>query len=540
MLEPEGELRAGNAILNVAFTGGAAVGPAVAGGLVAAFGVQTALLLDAASFYAIAWILFTAGPLPQAEPEPGHLRQQVRAGIDYIRGHETLRRLIAAEAAALVFFSAVVPIEVVYAKETLGAGDTGYGILLASWGVGMVFGSVLFATVRRASLPTQLFFSTLAIAVGYLGMAVAPTLAVACAASVVGGTGNGVQWVAVISAVQELTSAQMQARVLSVLESISAALPALGFVIGGLIADLQGPRATFAFAGVGVIVVVAVAAPLLGRHWPVQTARESDSDAEDAVMVELIPCNARRGCCRPDLEVSMRKLGSVSMIVGLCALAALALASCGRSSSGKEGGTLNVSFASYPDALDPQFSYTTEGWSAMYDTYIPLLTFAHGEGEAGSKVVPGLATGMPKVTDGGKTYTLTLAKGVKYSDGTPVKASDFKSSIERMFKLNSSGTPYYTVIDGAEDFQEKKAEEISGIEADDKTGKIVIHLTEPQGAFEDLLALLFAAPVPADTPDETATKTVPPATGPYEIVNVRPGRAGPTSATPSGKRTTPR
>jgi hypothetical protein len=54
MLEPEGELRAGNAVLNIAFTAGVAVGPAVAGGVVAAFGVQSALLLDAASFYLIA------------------------------------------------------------------------------------------------------------------------------------------------------------------------------------------------------------------------------------------------------------------------------------------------------------------------------------------------------------------------------------------------------------------------------------------------------------------------------------------------------
>ena len=299
MLERDGELRAGNAILNVAFTGGSAVGPAAAGAIVAASSVQTALFLDAASFYLIAWMLFTAGPLPQAEPEPGHLREQVRAGLDYIRGHVTLRRLIAAEAAALVFFSAVVPIEVVYAKESLGTGDTGYGILLASWGIGMVAGSVVFATVRRSSLPTQLFFSTLAIAAGYLGMAVAPTLALACAASVVGGTGNGIQWVAVISAVQELTISRMQARVLSVLESISAALPALGFVIGGLIADQRDPRATFAFAGAGVVLVVAVAAPLLGRQWPVQTARERDFDAEDAVMVELIPAMPPEGAAGP-------------------------------------------------------------------------------------------------------------------------------------------------------------------------------------------------------------------------------------------------
>jgi peptide/nickel transport system substrate-binding protein len=224
------------------------------------------------------------------------------------------------------------------------------------------------------------------------------------------------------------------------------------------------------------------------------------------------------------MEVSMRKLGKLSMVVGLSALAALTIASCGRSSSGKEGGHLTVSFASYPDALDPQFSYTVEGWSAMYDTYIPLLTFAHAEGEAGSKVVPGLASALPKVTDGGKTYTLSLAKGVKYSDGTQVEASDFKASVERMFNLNSSGSFYYEVIDGAAAFAAGKAKEISGIETDDKTGKIVIHLTEPMGAFNDLLALLFTAPVPADTPHEVATKTPPPATGPYEIVNVRPGK----------------
>jgi len=177
MLEPEGELRAGNAVLNIAFTGGAAVGPALAGGAVAALGVQSALLLDAISFYLIACILLTAGRLPHAEPEPGRLREQVRAGLGYIRGHATLRRLLTAQAGALVFFSLVVPIEVIYAKETLDAGDGGYGLLLASWGTGMVVGSAVFATLRRASLSVLLFFSTVAIGAGYLGMAVAQATA---------------------------------------------------------------------------------------------------------------------------------------------------------------------------------------------------------------------------------------------------------------------------------------------------------------------------------------------------------------------------
>ena len=84
-LEPSGELRAGNALLNVAFTGGAALGPALAGLVVAGFGVQSALLLDAVSFYVVAWILFTAGTMPHAEPEPGRMRDRVRAGLAYIR-----------------------------------------------------------------------------------------------------------------------------------------------------------------------------------------------------------------------------------------------------------------------------------------------------------------------------------------------------------------------------------------------------------------------------------------------------------------------
>lgn len=295
LLEPVGELRAGNAILNVAFTAGAAVGPGIAGLSVAAFGVQSALLLDAVSFYASAWILFTAGPLPQAEPEPGHLRERVRAGLTYIREKATLRRLLAAQGTAIVFFSAVLPVEVVYVKETLDAGDAGYGVLLASWGVGMVLGGIAFAALRRARLSHLLFFSTLAIGGGYLGMAAAPTLAVACAASALGGAGNGVQWVALVSAVQEMTAQNMQARVMSVLESVGTTMPGIGFLLGGLTATVLDPRATFFLAGLGVLAIAVVAALLIGAKWP--TGRKSADSLEEPagaeIMVELIPVGGR-------------------------------------------------------------------------------------------------------------------------------------------------------------------------------------------------------------------------------------------------------
>lgn len=297
MLEPAGELRAGNAIINVAFTGGAAVGPAIAGLIVAGFGVQTALLLDAGSFYAIALMLFTAGHLPHAEPEPGHLAARVRAGLAYVKGEATLRTLIVAQGAAFVFFAAVIPVEVVYAKNTLGAGDSGYGLLLACWGGGMVIGSLAFAVLRRASLAILLLFSTVMVGLGYLGMAVAPGLAFACAAAALGGAGNGVQWVTLISAVQELTPQAMQARVMSVLESIGAAMPGVGYLLGGALAAQQGPRSTFYVAGFGVLLIVVLAAPLLGKKWVDRSRAHPPQELadEEEIMLQLIPAEARGG-----------------------------------------------------------------------------------------------------------------------------------------------------------------------------------------------------------------------------------------------------
>lgn len=291
LLEPAGELRAGNAVLNIAFTAGAALGPGLAGLVVAGFDVQVALLIDAVSFYVIAVLLLTAGPLPQAEPEPGRMRERVRAGAAYLRENRTVRRLLGAQGAAFVFFAAVVPIEVVYAKESLGTSDSGYGLMLASWGTGMVLGSLIFAGVRRASLPLLLLLSTLAVGAGYLGIAAAPTLAWACAASVLGGAGNGVQWVSVVSAIQELTAAGMQARVMSVLESIGAAMPGVGIVAGGVITTVLDPRAAFFFAGAGIVLIVLVVAPLLGSSWPSAAATKDSQplDPGNDVVLELIP-----------------------------------------------------------------------------------------------------------------------------------------------------------------------------------------------------------------------------------------------------------
>jgi peptide/nickel transport system substrate-binding protein len=227
----------------------------------------------------------------------------------------------------------------------------------------------------------------------------------------------------------------------------------------------------------------------------------------------------------------LKKLGVVIAVLVLATTAVVGLASCGSGGSdtsgggeGQKGGTLNGTYASFPDYMDPALSYTAEGWTAMADVYVPLLTYKHANGEEGSEVIPGLAKELPKISNGGKTYTLTLRPGLKYSDGAPVKASDFPFAVERMIQLNSGGSPFYLSIEGAEKFAETKQGPIPGIKANDKTGEITINLEGPRGTFTNELGLMFVAPLPQDTPVEDLSADPPPGTGPYMITKSQPGK----------------
>ncbi len=264
-LEPAGLLREGNAVVNVAFAIGTAGGPALGGLVVAGSGVSTALLVDAASFVAIAALLATARGLPEAHPEPAPSTGRVREVLAYVRRRPFLRALLAAQAVAFVFFTAVVPIEVVYAEEALGTDERGFGLLLASWGVGIVLGSLAFAAARQRSMVTLIAVSTGLVGVAYLGLSTAGTLLLACLISVAGGLGNGIQWVSVVTAVQQRVGKDLQARVMGLLESVGAAAPGLGFVLGGALAALSGPRSAYAVAGGGVLLVLLLAAGALRR-----------------------------------------------------------------------------------------------------------------------------------------------------------------------------------------------------------------------------------------------------------------------------------
>jgi MFS family permease len=270
-LTSAGALREGNTVINALFSGSSMVGPVLGGIVTAAAGASTALAIDAASFAIIALVL-AARPLPRAahSESPGwaeRLREGLRAASD----RPQVRQLITAQGAAIVFFTLITPIEVVYATRTLDAGTTGYGVLLGAWGAGMLVGAWEFGRRREGSMAVMLAVSTAAVGVGYLGMAAAPGIVVACAASVVGGIGNGVQWIAHLTALQERTPDALQARIGGLMESIGAAAPGIGFLLGGLLTQAGSTRLAFALAGVGILLL----APLLGRAAaePVESKR---------------------------------------------------------------------------------------------------------------------------------------------------------------------------------------------------------------------------------------------------------------------------
>jgi MFS family permease len=267
VLEPAGLLREGNALMNIGFAVATVGGTVLAGVLVAEVGLATALLVDAASFLAIAVMLGSTARLPHVEVSTERWNVRLREGLHFVRHHRAIRLLLGGQAVALVLFTIVVPIEVVYAKETLGTTDAGFGVLLASWGAGIVVGSLLYLVFRSRSVRLLIVVATAGVGLGYLGMAGADTLLVACLFSVVGGAGNGVQWIAVMTALQEATPTSLQARVTGLLESLGAAMPGLGYLLGGILASLGSPRTAYAVAGTGVLFLVLLALAA-GRRFP--------------------------------------------------------------------------------------------------------------------------------------------------------------------------------------------------------------------------------------------------------------------------------
>jgi peptide/nickel transport system substrate-binding protein len=207
--------------------------------------------------------------------------------------------------------------------------------------------------------------------------------------------------------------------------------------------------------------------------------------------------------------------------------AALAVVACGSSSktsstssgaAAKMGGTITIASGTPPLSADQGLDFTTQGNELYSVVNLPLLTFVrHVQGVAGSKIIPALAKSMPAISNGGKTYTFYLRPGLKYSNGQPIKASDFMTAWERDIKIPWQAASFLSAyVAGGTAYANGKAKSISGLVTNDKTGMVQVHLVAPFYPMIDILALPGTAPVPANTPMKNLASQGTIGSGPYK------------------------
>jgi MFS family permease len=273
--------RGATAAINVAFSWTFVLGPVLGGAITAGAGSPAALLIDAATFLACGALLVDLHPHVE-EAGGASVLGRLQVAWRYIRSAPALRALLATQAVALVFFESGAPIEVAYAKSTLVVGDRGFGLLVSVWGLGVVLGAIVFARASNQPLGAMVSAGTLAVALAYVGFAAAPSLAPACAAALLGGIGNGLQWAPLVSAVQWLTPQHLHGRVMGALESIGALCPALGLALGGALVASSSPREAFLIVGSGAaFTTVAFALVTLGEGFVPAPAPQKAGPAAD-------------------------------------------------------------------------------------------------------------------------------------------------------------------------------------------------------------------------------------------------------------------
>jgi peptide/nickel transport system substrate-binding protein len=228
------------------------------------------------------------------------------------------------------------------------------------------------------------------------------------------------------------------------------------------------------------------------------------------------------------------------MAISTIAAAALALSMVGSTSGsaadGKlapydkahAGGVVKLVAAAAAGTIDPKVNYTGQYWQLFQATYDGLLSFSYGTGKTTFEVVPDLAEALPKISNGGKTLTFKLRKGVKFSNGKEVTVADVKASFERIFKVSSpTAGSFYNGIVGATACLAKPAtcDLSKGVVVDPATNGVVINLTAADDAILSKLAVPHAVINPASAPSKDAGTTLIPTTGAYMFKSYSPTKS---------------
>jgi peptide/nickel transport system substrate-binding protein len=203
-----------------------------------------------------------------------------------------------------------------------------------------------------------------------------------------------------------------------------------------------------------------------------------------------------------------------------------------QASLAKKGGTLKFGGAQDADFWDTTRGYYGFMWNFARYYSRTLVTNKAAAGAAGAQLTPDLATGLAKVTDGGKTYTYTLRDGSTWEDGKAITSQDVKYGIERVWAQDVlSGGPTYLkdVLDPNGEYKgpyKDTTKDHLGLKAittpDAKT--IVFHLPKANSDFEDMLSLVSASPVRQDKDTKAKYTLHPFSSGPYKFQSYTPGK----------------
>jgi peptide/nickel transport system substrate-binding protein len=223
-----------------------------------------------------------------------------------------------------------------------------------------------------------------------------------------------------------------------------------------------------------------------------------------------------------------RLMVSVAMLlVGAGLLAASAIAgpsgsatpAAKASGQARVGGTFKHSLSVDIDYVDPALAYYVPSWAIMYSTAAMLLNYPDAPAPKGSRLVPEVAKGFPRISKNGLSYTFQLKNTYRLSNGQRVTAANFIYAINRDLnkRMNSPAQPFIEDIAGAQAVIDGKASRASGLKA---IGKYTLQIRMTKRA-PDLLARLampFFQAIPTNLPIEPDGVNAPVQTaGPYYI-----------------------
>jgi MFS family permease len=264
-LVEEDDVTSANALLQAIDNGTSALGPPLAGLLVAAQGPHLAYWINAASFLLSAALIagVPASKLQTAVSATRGLLRDVGDGMRAVVRSAALMTVLLVWTTAILANGAINVSEIAFAKVSLDAGDFGFGLLAGAAGLGLALGSLLAAPwIDRRGVSTSYVVSFALMAIGFGVAAVAPNVWVAALCVVVSGIGNGAAVVCNYTFVARGASDEFRGRVITLLMSATAVTFVAGTLVGGQVTDAIGARWVWGGAA-GIYVVVALLALVL-------------------------------------------------------------------------------------------------------------------------------------------------------------------------------------------------------------------------------------------------------------------------------------